>query len=105
MSSSRPTSLDAYSRLVFCGSTNPGNNSRSRWVESRDLPKFGFYKYRNSSLEVRLALAIKKGWMISDIKFESHAPDEDNDVIIITFETRPDAAIHPFVAPQPTKTP
>ena len=43
--------------------------------------------------------------MISDIKFENLAPDEDNDVIIITFEARPDAAIHPFVALQPTKVP
>jgi hypothetical protein len=50
-------------------------------------------------------LALKKGWMISDIKFESHAPEEDNDVIIITFDARPDAAIHPFVVPPPTKMP
>ena len=41
--------------------------------------------------------------MISDIKFESHAPDEDNDVIIITFDARPDAAIHQFVVPTPSK--
>ena len=44
-------------------------------------------------------LCLQKGWMISDMKFDSHAPDEDNDFVIVTFDTRPDAAIHPFVAP------
>jgi hypothetical protein len=45
------------------------------------------------------ALCLQKGWMISEMKFDSHAPDEDNDFVIVTFDTRPDAAIHPFVAP------
>jgi hypothetical protein len=47
------------------------------------------------------ALCLRKGWMIGDMKFDSHAPDEDNDFVIVTFDTRPDAAIHPFVAPPP----
>lgn len=51
------------------------------------------------------AIALKRGWMITDVKFESHAPDEDNDVILITFDTRPDAAIHQFVVPPATKAP
>jgi hypothetical protein len=45
------------------------------------------------------ALCLQKGWMISNMNFESHAPDEDNDFIVLTFDTRPDAAIHPFIAP------
>jgi hypothetical protein len=52
------------------------------------------------------ALCLKKGWMITEMKFESDAPEEDNDFVVVTFDTRPDAAIHPFVAPNPpTKRP
>lgn len=45
------------------------------------------------------ALCLEKGWMISGIKFESNAPHEDNDFIIVSIDTRPDAAIHRFSTP------
>jgi hypothetical protein len=67
------------------------------------LHKYVAWEGNSNPIENPFAVALNKGWMITDVKFESHAPDEDNDVIIITFETRPDAAIHPFVVPPPTK--
>lgn len=44
-------------------------------------------------------LCLKKGWMIDAVNFETHAPDEDNDFIVLTVNTHPDAAIHPFIPP------
>jgi hypothetical protein len=49
------------------------------------------------------ALCLEKGWMISAIKFEGHVPQEDNDFVVLTIDTRPDAAIHRFTVPTPPK--
>jgi len=52
------------------------------------------------------ALYLEKGWRISDMKFESRAPDEDNDFLLLTIDTCPDAAIHPAaIPPSPAETP
>jgi hypothetical protein len=50
------------------------------------------------------ALCLQKGWMINAMKFENRAPDEDNDFIVLTFDTQPDAAMYAFTTP-PSPTP